>query len=142
MEHLSNRQQDHGEVEIGSDRSFGFVFAVVFSVIAFSPLLRSADGVRWWAVAVSVGFLVLALAMPGLLHRPKLIWFRFGSALHRIVSPVVMALIFVGAVVPVGLLARFCGKDFLRLRREPEAESYWLERQPPGPDGTSLRDQF
>jgi hypothetical protein len=142
MEHLSNRQQDHGEVEIGSDRSFGFVFAAVFSVVALSPLLRGRDGVRWWAVAVSLGFLVLALAMPELLHRPKLLWFRVGLALHRIVSPVVMALIFVGAIVPVGLLARLCGKDFLRLRRKPEAESYWLERQPPGPEGTSLRDQF
>jgi hypothetical protein len=142
MEHLSNRQQDHGEVEIGSDRSFGFVFAAVFCVIAFSPLLRGRDGVRWWAVAASLGFLVLALAIPELLHRPKLLWFRFGSGLHRIVSPVVMVLIFVGAIVPVGVLARLCGKDFLRLRRKPEAESYWLARQPPGPEGASLRDQF
>jgi len=140
MEHL-NRQQDHGEVEIGSDRSFGFVFAAVFCVVACSPLLRGGD-VRWWAVAASLGFLTLALAVPELLHRPKLLWLRFGSAIHRIVSPVVMALIFVCAVVPVGMLARLCGKDFLRLRRKPEAESYWLERQPPGPEGTSLRDQF
>jgi hypothetical protein len=142
MEQLSNRRQDHGEVEIGSDRSFGFVFAAAFCVVAFSPLLRGRDGVRWWAVAVAVGFFVLALAMPSLLHRPKLLWFRLGSAIHRVMSPVVMALIFVGAIVPVGVLARLCGKDFLRLRREPEAESYWLQRRPPGPEGTSLRDQF
>jgi hypothetical protein len=62
--------------------------------------------------------------------------------LHRIVNPVVMALMFYGTVLPTGIVMRLMGKDLLRLKWRPDAETYWIVRSPPGPAAETMRDQF
>jgi len=62
--------------------------------------------------------------------------------LHKVVNPIVMALVFFGAVVPTGLIVRLLGKDLLRLRRQADANTYWIERRPAGPAPESMKDQF
>jgi len=59
-----------------------------------------------------------------------------------VVNPVVMALLFYGTVLPTGLVMRALGKDLLRLKRQPEATSYWIMRAPPGPASETMKDQF
>jgi len=87
-------------------------------------------------------FLVAALLRPSLLNPLNLLWLRFGLLLQKIVNPVIMALLFFGTVLPTGLVMRMMGKDPLRLRREPDAESYWIVRVPPGPSPETMKDQF
>ena len=45
-------------------------------------------------------------------------------------------------VVPTGLIMRALGKDPLRLRFERELPSYWIKREPPGPNPKTMNDQF
>jgi hypothetical protein len=138
---LHETLEARSEVTQGSERGFGVVFAVVFSVIGLWPLLAGA-GVRVWSLIISAGFLAAAFAAPRLLAPLNRLWFRFGMLLGRIVSPVVMAIIFYVTVLPTGLVMRLLGKDLLRLRVDPEAESYWIHRDPPGPAPDSLKQQF
>ena len=128
-------------VQGSSNRSFGLVFAGVFALIGFAPLI-SAGGVRLWAVVLAVVFLVAALAFPGVLTPLNRLWMRFGLLLHRIVSPVVLGIMFFGVITPMGLLMRALGKDPLRLRLDKPARSYWIERTPPGPAPETFKDQF
>lgn len=93
-------------------------------------------------MVVAAGFLAAALFHPGWLRSLNRLWFRFGMLLHAVVNPLIMALVFFVAVAPIGLLMRVLGKDPLRLKREPTAKSYWIERRPPGPEPDSLRNQF
>ena len=65
-----------------------------------------------------------------------------GLLLHKVVNPIVMAFVFFGAVLPTGFIMRSLGKDPLRLKYQPDANSYWIERRPPGPAPESLKDQF
>ena len=125
-----------------SDRAFGYVFAAVFAIVAAWPVVFGEGGLRWWAVAVAGVFLVLALMLPRVLAPLNRLWLRFGLLLHRVVNPLVMGLLFFLVLTPMGLIARACGKDFLRLRRDPGAASYWLPRQPPGPAPDGMRNQF
>jgi len=127
--------------EGGSDRSFGLVFTVVFALIGLWPLI---DGgmLRIWALAVSVIFLVVSFARPAILAPLNRLWMKFGELLHKIVNPIVMGLMFFGAVTPTGLIMRALGKDLLRLKKDPAAKSYWIERQPPGPAPESMKHQF
>ncbi len=117
------------------------MFACVFTLIGIVPWLLG-HGLRSWALIVAVIFLAAAYLAPRLLTPLNRLWFRFGLLLHHIVNPVIMALIFYGAVLPTGLAVRAFGKDLLRLRRDPQAESYWIEREPPGPAPESMTRQF
>jgi hypothetical protein len=117
------------------------VFACVFALIGFVPWLLG-HGLRPWALIVAAIFLGVALVYPRLLRPLNFVWFKLGLALHHIVNPVIMALIFFGAVLPTALMVRVFGKDLLRLKRDPAATSYWIERDPPGPDAQSMTRQF
>src|SRR5262245_46605349 len=94
----------------GSDRSFGLVFTAFFTIVALLPLWRSGE-VRLWALAVAVAFLLPAWLRPRLLAPLNKLWMRFGLLLNRIVSPVMLLLIYVVAVLPTGLALRLFGKD-------------------------------
>jgi len=129
------------EIVAGSDRSFGLVMAGAFSVV--TALNAWHAGRIWpWTAGVAAAFLITALLRPALLNPLNRLWLKFGLLLHRIVNPVIMALVFYGTVLPTGLVLRAMGKDLLRLRREPEADSYWIVRTPPGPAPETMKDQF
>ncbi len=124
-----------------SDRSFGVVFAIFFLVVALLPLW-SREAARTWALVASGAFLAGALVAPRALRPLNRAWMLLGGALHRIASPVALAILFYGVVTPTALVMRLAGKDPLRLRRDPQARSYWIARTPPGPPPESLKDQF
>ena len=129
------------KIVAGSDRSFGLVMAAALSAV--SALNAWHSGRLWpWTGALAALFLVAALLRPSLLNPLNLLWLRFGLLLQKIVNPVIMALLFFGTVLPTGLVMRMMGKDPLRLRREPDAESYWIVRVPPGPSPETMKDQF
>ena len=131
---------DQDDVRPGSDRAFGLVFAAFFAIVGLWPLV-GAGTPRWWALAVSVAFAVVAIVRAALLAPLNLLWFRLGLLLHRVVTPLVMGAVFFLAVTPVALLMRALGKDPLR-RARTDASSYWIARDPPGPVAGSLKDQF
>jgi hypothetical protein len=129
------------QIQSSSDRSFGFVFAAVFLIVALYPLVHAA-GIRLWAVAISGLFLLLAALVPQVLAPANRLWTKFGLLLHHIVSPLALGVLFFLVVTPTGLLMRLFGKDPLRLRFDPAADSYWIKRDPPGPAADSLKNQF
>lgn len=132
----------HGrKVEMGSDRSFGLVFAAVFAIVALLPLKDGAEP-RLWAGAVAGLFLLVALVFPKALKPLNKLWFLVGMALHHVVTPLVMGLLFFVNVTPIALIMRALGKDPLRLARDDAAVSYWINRTPPGPAPETMRRQF
>ena len=118
----------HTEVEMGSERSFGIVFAVVFALIALWPMLFHGGSVRFWALAVALVFLALAFAAPQVLKPLNRLWFLFGLLLSKIVSPIVMGIIFFVTVTPIGLIRRMKNPDPLDQAFDADAASYWIVR--------------
>lgn len=128
-------------IEPSSNRVFGFVFVAVFIAVGLLPLF-SNGGVRVWSLIVSGLFLLVALIAPAMLAPLNRLWMRFGMLLHKIVSPLVLGIMFFGVITPMGLVMRLMGKDLLRLRADPNASSYWIRRTPPGPARGSFKHQF
>jgi hypothetical protein len=129
------------KIVAGSDRVFGLVMAA--ALVAVTSLNAWHAGRVWpWTGGLAALFLVAGLVRPSILHPLNLMWLKFGLLLHRVVNPVVMALLFYGTVLPTGLVMRMMGKDLLRLKRQPDADSYWIVREPPGPLPETMRDQF
>jgi hypothetical protein len=127
--------------ERGSPRGFGIVFAAVFAVIGLWPLM-DGEGARTWALVLGAVFLVLALMRPSLLSPLNRLWLGFGAVLHRIVNPLVMGLMFFAVITPTALILRLMGKDLLHRRFSPDSKSYWIPREPPGPEPQSMSNQF
>ena len=136
-ERLSLEEETKGP----SNRSVGFVFSAVFTVIGLAPVLRG-NPPRWWAMLPAVGLLALALFFPRVLAPLNRAWLAFGLALHACISPVIMAALYYTNVTPLGLLLRLLGRDPRRVRIGRAAPTYWIDRAPPGPAPDTMRRQF
>ena len=124
-----------------SDRKFGLTIGGVFALIAiWKAVTWSSWSFLWGGLAAA--FVISALAQPALLAPLNGLWLKFGLLLHRIVSPMIMAILFFATIVPVGLLMRAVGKDPLRLKIEKDATSYWLPRSDDRQPTASMRQQF
>ena len=123
------------------DRNFGLVFATVFTVLSLWPL-RAGGHVRARALGVAGVFLLVALLRPALLHPLNRVWTILGLLLGRIVNPVVTAVLFFVVFTPAGLISRLLGKDPLRLKPAGETDTYWINRDPPGPQSETMEKQF
>ena len=114
------------DIKISSNRSFGIDFFVVFLLIALYPLTYSGE-IRVWSLIISLIFLILGLLKSKILTPLNKFWFKFGIFLGKIISPVIMGVIFFLVVTPIGLIMRLLGKDVLNLKYNKN-KSYWIEK--------------
>ena len=128
---------DSNDIKIGSNRSFGIVFFIVFLLIAIYPLL-SGENVRLWSLAISIIFFILGIINSGLLSPLNKIWFKFGLLLGRLISPLVMSLIFFLVVTPIALLMKLLKKDLLNLKFNKD-KTYWIVKSGPK---SKMKNQF
>ena len=120
-----------------NNKSFGILFFIVFFLIAIFPLTNSEE-IRIWSLIISLIFLILGLLNSKILAPLNKIWFKFGIILGKIVSPLVMGVIFFFVVTPIGLLMRLFGKDLLNLKYSLN-KSYWIEKNGPK---SKMKNQF
>jgi hypothetical protein len=133
-------RRESGKEKHSTERGLGIVFAVVCGVIGLVGLLAGGHFVGWLIAAAVFGG--LGMWFPALLRPLNVLWYRFGLLLYRITNPLIMGIIFYGAVLPTGLLMRLFGKDVLRLKKDPQSSSYWVVRSPPGPAGETMKYPF
>jgi len=124
-------------IKISSNRSFGIVFFIVFILVAFYPLINQGE-VRIWSVLVSLFFLIFGIINSKILTPLNKIWFKFGVFLGKIISPIVMGLIFFLVVTPIGFLMRMLKKDILNLKFN-KSNSYWIDKTEPK---SKMKNQF
>ena len=125
-------------VKQGSERNFGIVFSVVFLFFSFYPNF-SYEKVRLWSLVVSVLFFLISIFQPSILKSLNFLWFKFGILLGRIISPIIMALVFVFAIIPTGIIIRYMGKDPLQRKFLKNKNSYWIPRKI---SRQSMKNQF
>tara|TARA_B100002019_G_C20750533_1_gene348280 strand:+ start:91 stop:474 length:384 start_codon:yes stop_codon:yes gene_type:complete len=125
------------DVKLGSNKSFGIVFFVVFLIIAIYPILSDGN-LRLWSLIISLAFLILGLINSRLLTPLNKLWFKFGILLGKIISPVIMGIIFFLVVTPIGILMRLFKKDVLNLSFN-DNKSYWIEKND---QKSKMKNQF
>ena len=126
-----------GDIKIGSNRSFGIVFFIVFLIIALYPLINNLD-IRLWSLFISLIFLVLGLINSQILSPLNKLWFKLGIFLGKIISPIIMGIIFFLVVTPIGFIMRALGKDLINLKINND-KSYWIEKTGPK---SKMKNQF
>jgi len=128
----------NNNTKISSNRSFGIVFFVVFLFIALYPITYSED-IRIWSLIISFIFIILALLNSKILTPLNKSWFKFGVILGKIISPIIMGIIFFLVVTPIGLIMKVLGKDLLRLKYNKKDNTYWIEKNGPK---SKMKNQF
>ena len=117
------------KIKIGSNRSFGIVFFIVFLLISLWPLIDAGD-LRVWSLIVSFIFLVLGLLNSSILNPLNKLWYKFGIILGNLISPLIMGIIFFTIVTPIAYILRIFKKDVLKLKfRSDEINSYWIKKE-------------
>ena len=124
-------------IKTSSNRSFGIVFFIVFLLVSIYPLINDQE-IRIWSLIISLIFLFLGLLNSQILTPLNQIWFKFGIFLGKIVSPLVMGIIFFLVVTPTGIIMRIMKKDLLNLKYS-EDKSYWIKKKGPK---SKMKDQF
>ena len=125
------------DIKIGSNRSFGIVFFIVFLLIAIYPLINN-EGLRIWSIIIAIFFLILGLINSKVLTPFNKLWFKFGLLLGKIISPIIMGVIFFLVVTPIAFIMRIIGKDLLNLKFNKN-KSYWIEKTGPK---SKMKNQF
>jgi hypothetical protein len=138
---------DHSEHDLkraaAQQRRFGVLLAVLAALAAwFAHAQRVPFAGMLLLVLLAIALVLLAIWRPRLLRRPLQAWLAFGALLARIVSPIVLALMYYVMIAPIAIVGRWTGRDELRLKRDPAAPTYWIERDAPGPTAESFRQQF
>lgn len=140
----NNSHEDYSREEHikgSTDRGFGLVFAGFFALTSVLSFWKGGVGWHWMAPLAAV-FLIAAYTVPRVLAPLNKLWTKLGLLIYKVMNPIVLGLLFFVTIMPIGLLMRAMGKDFLRMKIDRNAKSYWIERTPPGPPPKSMRNQF
>ena len=121
-----SRQKQEIKINKKNNITFGILFFIFFLIISFFPLI-SAGIIRIWSVVLSLVFLIITIIRPNLFTFLNRLWIQFGIFLGKIISPIVMGLVFFFVVTPIGILVRILKKDVMGLKRG--ASSYWINRE-------------
>ena len=120
-----------------SNISFGILFFVIFLIISLWPLFKEND-LRIWSFIISILFLILGILNSKILNPIKRVWIRFGELLGKIISPIVLAVVFFIVITPIGLFMKILRKDLLNIKFTKD-KSYWIKRDK---DLGPMKNQF
>ena len=128
---------NYKDIKIGSNKSFGIVFFVVFLLIGLWPILKGNE-LRIWSIVISLIFLTLGILNSKILTPFNKVWFRFGIFLGNFISPIIMGIVFFLVVTPTGLIMKLFRKDLINLRKN-NSSTYWIEKKD---IKSSMKNQF
>ena len=123
--------------KIPSSRNFGIVFFIFFFIVAIFPLFNHGE-LRIWSIIISVIFLTLGILNSKILEPLNKLWYKFGLLLGKIISPLVIGVIFFLVITPIAYILRFFKKDILNLKYNNN-KSYWIEKNGPK---SEMKNQF
>ena len=125
------------KITIGSEKSFGIVFAIVFMMIALYPLFFNSS-INLTFFTFSVIFIILSFIFPSIFKYPNLIWFKFGKLLGLIISPIILSIVYLSVIMPIGIIFKIIRKDPLEKLFNPNQKTYWKDKV----SSSSMKDQF
>ncbi len=136
---ITPRHNQHPQLP--TNQKFGCFFAAVFAVLATHAYWRTWNEFAASALAFSVLFVAVTLAAPRLLSPLNRLWYDLGLLLGKIVSPIVLGVVFFVLITPISLFARLFGRDELKMKKR-SVDSYWVDRSPLGPSSDSFKNQY
>lgn len=137
----SHENYEQERAKRGSNKSFGTVFTIFFGIIMGITLWKNNPSWIYWMLA-SIITLSITILFPKILSPFNKVWYHFGILLSKFTNPIILGLLFFGAITPIGLILKAMGKDPLKLKFDSKLSTYWITRDPPGPEPRTMNRQF
>ena len=128
-------------LDLPSNRKFGSFFAAIFATLGVYAYLNAWADLTVFLSVIGTLFAAIALIAPQLLNPLNRLWYKLGLLLGKIVSPIVLGLIFFVLITPISLITRLFGRDELKMKKR-SVDSYWVHRPTPGPPSDSFKNQY
>ena len=122
---------------------FGFIwlgFLTLFGAIVFFKLGEPTVAKVLWVLAVVVP--VVGWSVPAFMRLVFVGMSYLAWPIGFVVSHVVLALVYYLVFMPIGLVMRVIGYDPMKRRFDPEAATYWIERDPKASEAKRYFRQF
>lgn len=129
----------HSSENMPSNQKFGWLFAAIFAGAFAYFQWKHSLGLAIASIALSILFALVTIFIPSALAPLNKAWFALSLFLGKVVSPIVLSMIFFVLIVPVALIGRLFGRDALLLKKR-QVSSYWVDKEPIEPD--SFKNQF
>jgi hypothetical protein len=129
------------QLQLPTNRKFGWFFAALFALLWAYAYWKVWTEVAITGIIFSALFSVTTLVAPHLLTTLNRLWFGLGLMLGKMVSPIVLGVIFFMLITPISLIMRMFGRDELKMKKR-SVDSYWVNRSPPGPPADSFKNQY
>jgi hypothetical protein len=127
--------------QLPSNKKFGCFFSFVFALLSIFAYAKGWSEIAIIALGLSVTLLSCVVVAPQILDPLNRFWYGLGLILGKIVSPLVLGIIFFVLITPTSLIMRLFGRDELRMKKR-SVDSYWVKRSPPGPPSDSFNNQY
>lgn len=125
------------KIEQPTEKSFGIVFSIIFLLTAI--FFFKSNFIFYFFCLLFLLTLLITVSKPSILKKPNHLWFKFGLFLGKIVSPIVMLILYCLIMIPFGILANFFRKDPLERQFKKNVSTYWIKRDL---DIGSFKNQF
>lgn len=120
-----------------SNKNFGITFFVVFILISIYVFYKTQI-INYYLIIIALAFLILGLINSKILSPLNNLWFKFGILLGKIVSPIVMGVIFFAVVTPIGIIMKLLKKNLLNLNNKNQ-RTYWIVKKT---QDSTMKNQF
>ena len=109
-------------------RKFGITVGIALGLLGGLFLWRQREYYSYFLI-LSVAFLLFGIAVPILLWPVHKVWMSLAVLVGWVMTRVILIVLFYLVVTPTGLLARVFGKDFLNLKFNSDAGTYWIPKE-------------
>ena len=125
-----------------TDKDFGFFVAILAILFACYCWFIGDYFFSILSLFLAICALILAFYLPQVFRFPNILWQKFGFILGRIISPIIMGVIFYVLISPVSILTRLFGRDVLLLRSDLRTDSYWVLKERKIDDQIDFKRQY
>ncbi len=122
-------------------RKFGLALAVFLGIIGGISYWKGGTLYPYLFPAAGIS-LVMALLVPAGLKFIYLPWMVLATLIGWVMTRVILTALYLGVLTPTGLLLKLLGKDLLKEKIDPAAESYWIPREKRKISKEDLEHQF
>jgi hypothetical protein len=109
-------------------RHFGLLVGGVLVALGLFFLVRQKAYYLFFLLPGGA-LVVSGLLFPKALKHVYIAWMTMAIVLGFVVARVILTLFFFLVVTPIGWICRLAGKDFLRLKLDPNVQTYWIPRR-------------